>query len=62
MDFLAQIGYFGEPNLQACSLYGLVLMVVSVWLAIIRKSLKKMINRATNELQKNRGQTFGSGL
>jgi|GEM_PF-2589490 len=34
MEFLAQIGYFGEPNLQACSLYGLVLMVVSVWLAI----------------------------
>ena len=34
MEFLAQIGYFGEPNRQACSLYGLVLMVVSVWLAI----------------------------
>jgi hypothetical protein len=34
MEFMAQIGYFGEPNLQACTLYGLVLMVVSVWLAI----------------------------
>jgi hypothetical protein len=34
MEFLAQIGYFGEPNLQACTLYGLVLMVVCVWMAI----------------------------
>jgi hypothetical protein len=41
MDFLAQIGYFGEPNLQACTLYGLVLMVVSVWLAINTKKPEK---------------------
>jgi hypothetical protein len=34
MEFLAQIGYFGEPNLPGCTLYGLLLMVVSVWLAI----------------------------
>jgi hypothetical protein len=34
MEFMAQIGYFGEPNLHACSLYGLVLMVVSVWMAL----------------------------
>ena len=37
MEFMAQIGYFGEPNLQACTLYGLVLMVVSVWMAIHAK-------------------------
>jgi hypothetical protein len=37
MEFMAQIGYFGEPNLYACSLYGLVLMVVSVWMAINAK-------------------------
>ena len=41
MEFMAQIGYFGEPNLQACSLYGLVLMVVSVWLAINTKKPEK---------------------
>jgi hypothetical protein len=41
MEFLAQIGYFGEPNLQACSLYGLVLMVVSVFMAVIVEKPKK---------------------
>jgi hypothetical protein len=41
MEFMAQIGYFGEPNLYACSLYGLVLMVVSVWMAINAKKPAK---------------------
>lgn len=41
MDFLAQIGYFGETNLQACTLYGLLLMVTSVWLAINTRKPKK---------------------
>jgi hypothetical protein len=34
MEFMAQIGYFGEPNMYYCSLYGLVLMVLSVWMAL----------------------------
>jgi hypothetical protein len=41
MEFMAQIGYFGEPNSYACSLYGLVLMVVSVWMAIHAKKPTK---------------------
>ena len=33
MEFLAQTGYFGQLDPWACSLYGLLLMVASVWLA-----------------------------
>jgi hypothetical protein len=41
MEFLAQIGYFGPMNLWGCSLYGLLLMVASVWLAIHTKKPEK---------------------
>jgi hypothetical protein len=41
MDFLAQIGYFGPVDLSGCSLYGLLLMVMSVWLAINTKKPTK---------------------
>ncbi len=41
MEFMAQIGYFGEPNLWGCTLYGLLLMVASVWLAIHTKKPNK---------------------
>jgi hypothetical protein len=34
MEMLAQFGYFGQASPWACSLYGLVMMVMSVWLAL----------------------------
>ncbi len=37
MEFLAQIGYFGEPNLQACSLYGLIMMIACIFMAVTIK-------------------------
>ncbi len=45
MEFLAQTGYFGQVDPWACSLYGLILMVVSVWLAFNVEKPKKKINR-----------------
>jgi hypothetical protein len=41
MEFLAEIGYFGPVNLTGCTLYGLLLMVASVWLAIHTKKPTK---------------------
>jgi hypothetical protein len=41
MEFLAQIGYFGEPNLQACSLYGLIMMIGCVFMAFTVKKPNK---------------------
>jgi hypothetical protein len=34
MEFMAQIGYFGDPNPWGCSFYGLLLMLTTVWLAL----------------------------
>jgi hypothetical protein len=35
MEILAQFGYFGQgASPEACSLYGLVLMVASFWVVI----------------------------
>jgi hypothetical protein len=41
MDFLAQIGYFGHPNPWGCSLYGLILLVGTVWTAFHMKKPNK---------------------
>ncbi|MHB9073307.1 MAG: hypothetical protein ACYC6G_07270 [Desulfobaccales bacterium] len=41
MEFLAQIGYFGPADPGGCTLYGLLLMVASVWLAIHTKKPRK---------------------
>ncbi len=41
MEFMAQIGYFGQLSTWGCSLYGLLLMVASVWLAIHTKKPEK---------------------
>jgi len=41
MEFLAEIGYFGPVNLTGCTFYGLLLMVMSVWLAINTKKPKR---------------------
>ncbi len=41
MEFMAQIGYFGDPNPWGCGLYGLVLMVATVWLAFTTKKPEK---------------------
>jgi hypothetical protein len=35
------MGYFGHGNLQICSIYGIVLLVVSVWVAFHMKKPKK---------------------
>jgi hypothetical protein len=34
MDFLAQKGYFGQVNPWDCSLYGLILLVGSIFVAL----------------------------
>ncbi len=34
MDMLAQFGYFGQLDPWACSLYGLIMLTVSVFLAL----------------------------
>jgi hypothetical protein len=34
MDFLAQIGYFGQVNPWGCSLYGLILLLGTVFVAL----------------------------
>jgi hypothetical protein len=41
MEFMAQIGYFGQVNPWGCSLYDLSLMVASVWLALNTKKPEK---------------------
>jgi hypothetical protein len=41
MEFMAQIGYFGQANPWGCSLYGLLLMVATVWLALNTKKPEK---------------------
>jgi hypothetical protein len=41
MEFLAEIGYFGPADPWGCTLYGLLLMVASVWLAIHAKKPTK---------------------
>ena len=41
MEFMAQNGYFGQLSPWGCSLYGLLLMVASVWLAINTKKPEK---------------------
>jgi hypothetical protein len=41
MDILAQYGNFGQLSPWGCSLYGLLLMVASVWLAIHTKKPEK---------------------
>jgi hypothetical protein len=42
MEFLAEIGYFGQLEPWACSLYGLLMMVASVGLAFnMKKPTKK---------------------
>jgi len=34
MEMLAQIGYFGNAGPEFCSLYGLVMLLVTVWTAL----------------------------
>jgi hypothetical protein len=34
MEMLTEFGYFGNLSPTACYLYGLVMMLVSVWLAL----------------------------
>jgi hypothetical protein len=41
MEFMAQIGYFGDPNPWGCCLYGLLLMTTTVWLALNTKKPEK---------------------
>jgi hypothetical protein len=41
MDFLPQIGYFGPVNPWGCSLYGLILLVSTVFVALNMKKPHK---------------------
>ena len=38
---LAQSGYFGHENLHICTLYGIVLLVLCVWLVLGLNNPKK---------------------
>ncbi len=60
MEFMAQIGYFGEPNLGP-ALYT-VCFDGSERLAGNQYHKPKKRLTGPNELQKNRGQTFGLPL
>ncbi len=41
MEMLAQFGYFGQADPWACSLYGLVMLTLTVWLALNLKRPEK---------------------
>jgi len=41
MEMLAQWGYFGPDGVWGCSLYGLVMLTVSVFLALNLKKPEK---------------------
>jgi hypothetical protein len=41
MDMLAQFGFYSNLTPDACSLYGLIMLVMSVWLALNLKQPKK---------------------
>ncbi len=41
METFAQFAYFGSPSPTACYLYGMVMMLVSAWLALNLERPKK---------------------